>query len=88
MSSSKEKDNECSCNNKLFIKEIKNIDFLDNLDKEKRYEIWDDNKQTSYLEYIESENRWFFFTKLVEINEDQNGNKSIFMMDIGESNGK
>lgn len=87
MSTSKEKDKECSCNNKLFMPGIKDVSFLENLDKEKRYEIWDNEKHLCYLEYITSENRWFFFTKLVELNTDENNNLSIFMIDLGEENG-
>ena len=88
MSSSKEKDRVCSCDHKLFLSDIKNIDFVEELDKDFRYEIWDNNKHISYLEFIDSENRWFFFTKLVEINEDENKNKSIFVLDLGDNNGK
>ena len=88
MSSSREKDKTCSCENKLLLADIKNINFVEELDKDKRYEIWDEEKQTSYLEYVDSENRWFFFTKLVEITKDENQNTSTYVLDLGDNNGK
>lgn len=84
MSSSKEKDRECSCDYKLHLIDSSNVDFLRGLNKEKRYEIWIANKLVSYLEYIDSENRWFFFTKSVEFEEQEDGNFSIYINDIGE----
>lgn len=88
MSSSKEKDAVCSCDNKLIFSEITSINFVEKLDKNKRYEIWNEDKHISYLEYVDSENRWFFYTKLVEINTNKNGNKSVFVLDLGDNNGK
>ena len=82
MSSAKEKDRVCSCEHKILLSDIKNAEFVEKLDKEVRHEIWDGDKIKCFLEYVDSENRWYFFIKSIEIEVDENGNKAINFYDI------
>lgn len=90
MSSSKQKDLICSCEHKLFMSNLNDVRFLEDLDKDFRYEIWNENNFSCFLEYIQSEDRWFFFKKAIDFNHDENGNASIHTIEFIEEkeNGK
>lgn len=70
MRTSREKDLECSCDHKVFIKNDDSLIFLKNLDPDYRYEVYQNDSFKYYAEYIPSENRWFLFTRAVTFDED------------------
>lgn len=90
MSSSKQKDQMCSCEHKLYMNDLDNVSFLKDLPKEYRYEIWTDTDFLCFLEYVDGEDRWFFYRKLVELKVDENNNYSTHMIEFfeGDKNGK
>lgn len=84
MSSSREKDKTCSCNHVLKFQSLDNLEFVEKLDKDFRYEIFLKDKFYSFLEYIDSEDRWFFFTKMIELKRDENNNLSTHILEESE----
>ena len=87
MSSAREKDKECTCQNRLLLDNLDQVtDMIRKKDfpKDKRFEVWIKNEPYCFLEYIDSEDRWYLFVKSIEIQEDENNNWSSHTLEVSD----